>query len=100
MVATTAAVPAVYAKRRALGRLSKALALLAVVPMTVRSARVASARTAFIGERGVFLVVVANGEGVGVSLMPAPSVTSLIRALDGVSDIAFSRSIGEQENDG
>jgi hypothetical protein len=67
--------------------------------MTVRSARVASARTAFIGERGVLLTV-ANGEGVGVSLMPVPRVASLIRAFDGVSDIAFSRLIEEQESDG
>ena len=82
-----------------MGRLSKAFALLAVVPMTVRSARVASARTGLIGERGVLLTL-ANGEGVGVSLMPAARVVSLIRALDGVSDIAFSRSIEEQESDG
>ena len=64
-----------------------------------KEARVASARTGLIGERGVLLTL-ANGEGVGVSLMPAARVVSLIRALDGVSDIAFSRSIEEQESDG
>jgi hypothetical protein len=41
-----------------------------------------------------------RAEAVGVSLMPAPRVTSLIRALDGVSDIAFSRSVEEKESDG
>lgn len=98
-VATTAAVPAVYANRRAVGRLSKALAVLDVVPITVRSARVASARAALTGERAWLLFVV-KGEGVGVSLMPAPRVASLIRALFGVSDIASSRSIEEKECDG
>ena len=98
-VATTAAAPAVYAKQRAAGRLSKALAVLVVVPITVRRARVASARPGLIGERGLFLVVV-KGEGVGVSLMPAPRVASLIRTLDGVSDIAFSRSVEGKESDG
>jgi ABC-type spermidine/putrescine transport system permease subunit II len=99
-VATTAAVPAVYAKQRAEGRLSKALAVRAVVPITVRRVRVASARAVLTGERRLALRFV-NGEGVGVSLTPAPRVVaSLMRALDGVSDIASSRSIEEKESDG
>jgi hypothetical protein len=75
------------------------LAVLVVVPITVRRARVASARAALTGERRLVLTVV-KAEAVGVSLMPAPRVTSLIRALDGVSDIAFSRSVEEKESDG
>jgi hypothetical protein len=86
-------------KQRAEGRLSKALAVLVVVPITVRRERVASARAALIGERGLFLAVV-KGEGVGVSLMPAPRAGLIIRGLDGVSDIAFSRSVEEKESDG
>lgn len=95
----TAAAPAVYAKQRAVVRLSKALAVLVVVPITVRRARVASARDILIGERELVLMLV-KGDGVGVSLIPAPRVASLIRALDGVSDIAFSKSVEEKESDG
>lgn len=74
--------------------------MLVVVPMTVRRARVASARAALTGERGLVLTVV-KGEAVGVSLMPAPRPASLIiLVLVGVSDIAFSRSIEEKESDG
>lgn len=96
----TAAAPAVYAKQRAVARLSKAFAVLVVVPITVRRARLASARDILTGERGLVLMLV-KGDGVGVSLMPAPRVAaSLIRTLDGVSDIAFSKSVEEKESDG
>jgi hypothetical protein len=96
-VAITAAAPAVYAKQRVEGRLSKALAELAVVPTTWRSARLASVRFGFTGERsGAFLK---KGDGEGWSLMPCPSAGLIIRELDGVSDIASSKTVVEVEGD-
>jgi hypothetical protein len=79
------------------GRLSKALAEFVVVPMTWRNARLASARPALTGERGV---VLKNGEGEGLSLMPDPMAGLIIRGLEGVSDIAASRSVVEEVCDG
>jgi hypothetical protein len=93
----TAAAPAVYAKERPDGRLSKALALLAVVPTTWRSARLTSARGGLIGDRnGVFLK---KGDGDGFSLIPGPRVGLIILELFGVSDIASSKIIVEVDRD-
>jgi hypothetical protein len=94
----TAAAPAVYAKHRPDGRLSKALAELAVVPTTWRRARLASARLGLTGERnGVFFK---NGEGDGLSLMPAPRAGLIILQLFGVSDIASSKRVVEEDRAG
>lgn len=93
MEAMTAAAPAVYAKQRPVGRLSKALAELVVVPMTCRKDRLASTRLGLTGDRsGVFLK---KGEGEGLSLMPGPSAGLIILELVGV-DIACPRSMVEE----
>jgi hypothetical protein len=89
----TAAAPAVYAKEQPLGRLSKALAELAVVPTTCRNARLTSPRAGLIGERNG--VVLKNGDGDGFSLIPAPRVGDIILELFGVSDIASSKIVVE-----
>lgn len=80
-VATTAAAPAVKAKLWPEGRLSKALAEPVVVPMTCLSARLASGRLAFIGERSVFLI---DGECDAGSLRELPHGGLLIRGWAGV----------------
>jgi hypothetical protein len=91
----TAAAPAVYAKEWAEGRLSKALAEFAVVPTTWRSARLTSARAGLTGERSG--ACLKNGEGDGLSLMPAPRVGLIILELFGVSDIASSKIVVEKD---
>lgn len=92
----TAAAPAQTAKERAFGRLSKELAELVVVPMTWRRASEASARCDLVGERSGVLLL-RNGEGEGVSLMPAPQAGLIIRGLFGVSDMAAA---GDRESVG
>jgi hypothetical protein len=79
------------------GRLSKALAELAVVPTTWRRARLTSARVGFVGERSGLCL--RKGDGDGFSLMPAPSVGLIIRELLGVSDIASSKKVVEEMRD-
>jgi hypothetical protein len=86
-VATTAAAPAVNANDVPELRLSKALGVFAVVPMTCFSASVTSERIFLIGDRSG--VCLAKGELDGVSLrLPVPHAGLIIRELDGVSDIS------------
>jgi hypothetical protein len=101
-VATTAAAPAVYAKQRPVGKLSQALAVLVVAPMTVRRARRASARAGLHGEERGVLRAPVKGEGVGMSLMLAPSagLGLMIRGWDGVSDMAPLGSRAGDTRDG
>ena len=86
-VATTAAAPAVYANDEPELRLSNALAVLAVVPITCFNASEASERMLLIGDRSG--VCLAKGEWAGVSLMLPPNAGLMIRELEGVSDISL-----------
>ena len=89
--AMTAAAPAVKAKHRADGRISKALAEFVVVPMTCFSDRPSSCLFDLAG--GLTDAFFVKGELDGVSL--EPQVGFIILTFEGVSDISRTREVEE-----